>query len=63
MFLQANHVKAFYSSTRHPTLASGLRAAVELGGLGKLSPNMALLGFQEHWWISRARAEEYVQVI
>ena len=45
-WLDRNHVKAFYAVTRNRTLARGAQNAVELSGLGKLSPNMMMLGFR-----------------
>ncbi len=60
--IKANHVKAFYCVTQSPTLSLGIRAAVELCGLGKLRPNMVLMGFLERWWMYPDRAEEYFQV-
>ena len=45
-WLDRNHVKAFYAVTRNRTLARGAQNAVELSGLGKLIPNMMMLGFR-----------------
>ena len=45
-WLDRSHVKAFYAVTRNRTLARGAQNAVELSGLGKLSPNMMMLGFR-----------------
>ena len=44
-WLKTNHIKAFYSVTATEKLSEGARMAIELCGLGKLSPNMLLLGF------------------
>jgi solute carrier family 12 sodium/potassium/chloride transporter 2 len=45
-WLKINHIKAFYAVTTNQSLAEGTRAAIDLSGLGKLCPNMVLLGFQ-----------------
>ena len=44
-WLQMNHIKAFYAVTSNRKLAEGAQAAIDFCGLGKLSPNMVLLGF------------------
>ncbi len=36
---------------------------MEIAGLGKLSPNMMMIGFQEKWWACPEDAEEYVKTI
>ena len=48
-WLDSNHIKGFYAVTRSQSLAGGAQNAVELTGLGKLSPNMMLLGFR--YWL------------
>ncbi len=36
---------------------------MEIGGLGKLSPNMMLIGFQEKWSSCPEGASHYVQTL
>lgn len=36
---------------------------MEIGGLGKLSPNMMLIGFQEKWSSCSEGASQYVQTL
>lgn len=43
-WLQINHIKAFYAVTSHQKISGGVQAAIDFCGLGKLSPNMLLLG-------------------
>ena len=62
-WLRENRIKAFYSLTRNASFCEGVRTAIELSGLGKLSPNMMLIGFQEHWWMYPRYAEEYFQTL
>ena len=62
-WLTKNHIKAFYSLTRNSSFCDGVRSAIELSGLGKLSPNMMLIGFEEHWWLYPDYADEYVQTL
>ena len=49
-WLQINHIKAFYAVNANHKLAEGVQAAMDFCGLGKLSPNMVLLGFLEKWY-------------
>jgi hypothetical protein len=36
---------------------------MEMAGLGKLSPNMMMIGFQEKWWACPDDAEEYYKTL
>ena len=54
-----NRIKAFYAVTRNAALSDGARSAVELSGLGKLSPNMMLIGFCQKWRENPERLREY----
>ena len=53
-------VKAFHAVTRNSSFLEGVRAAIELQGLGKLSPNMLMLGFKEDWREDLEEAEQYL---
>ena len=62
-WLDSNHIKAFYSVARSSSQARGAQNAVELSGLGKLSPNMMLVGFRESWTEDKGRTEDYFQTL
>jgi len=62
-WLIANKIKAFHALTRNESFSDGVRSAIELQGLGKLSPNMMLCGFKENWKTSVADAEQYFDAI
>ena len=62
-WLNDNHIKAFYALTRNPSFSQGAKVAIELSGLGKLSPNMMLIGFHEHWASNLMDAEEYFKAL
>ena len=68
-WLNDNHIKAFYALTRNPSFSQGAKVAIELSGLGKLSPNLMLIGFHEHWMHEQPNddgygdAEEYYKTI
>jgi len=48
-WFKENKVKAFYSVLRSTDFDSGGRAALEMSGLGKLRPNLLLIGFKSDW--------------
>ena len=62
-WLSQNHIKAFYSLTRSHSFSDGVRVAVELNGLGKLSPNMLLIGFKNDWKDDLEECEDYYKAL
>lgn len=62
-WMQNNHVKAFYSVVRHKNFSDGARVGLELSGLGKLRPNMVLLGYKDDWRSCPKEAKEFYQVL
>jgi solute carrier family 12 sodium/potassium/chloride transporter 2 len=62
-WLTENKIKAFHTIARNDSFSEGVRATLELHGLGKLSPNMVMLGFKEDWNIFPNDAEEYFKVL
>lgn len=58
-WLKQNKIKAFYHVTRASSLAHGIRQAMELCGLGKMSPNMLLFGFKTKWLADLKDTEAY----
>ena len=62
-WLQINHIKAFYAVNSNHKLAEGVQAAMDFCGLGKLSPNMVLLGFLEKWYKDENDYEDYFNTL
>lgn len=58
-----NKIKAFHALTRNESFSDGVRSAIELQGLGKLSPNMMLCGFKENWKTFMNDAVEYYDAV
>ena len=58
-----NKIKAFHTVTRNNKFSEGVRSAIELHGLGKLSPNMVMIGFKENWRTVPAETEEYFNAL
>lgn len=63
LWLTENKIKAFHTVSRHTDFSEGVRATLELNGLGKLSPNMMMIGFKENWRMFPVEAEEYYKAI
>ena len=62
-WLLSNKIKAFHGITRNNSFSEGVRVALELQGLSKLSPNMVLVGFKENWREDEAGSREYYQAV
>lgn len=48
-WLEKRKVKGFYVPVAHPNLRDGVQCLLQVAGLGKLKPNVVLLGFKHNW--------------
>lgn len=48
-WLKANKKKAFYMPFANQNIRSGAQHLLQLSGLGKLKPNILLIGFKNDW--------------
>ncbi|CAJ0960951.1 unnamed protein product, partial [Mesorhabditis belari] len=48
-WLKKKKVKAFYTSIASPSLRDGVRSLYQTAGLGRLRPNIVILGFKANW--------------
>lgn len=48
-FFSTRKIKAFYSILEEDTLSRGARSLMQATGVGKLKPNMAMLGYMNNW--------------
>ena len=62
-WLNKNHVKAFYSVSRHASFVDGARISMELSGIGKMKPNMLLVGFKENWHATPGQSKDYYRIL
>ena len=62
-WLTENKIKAFHGITRNNSFSEGVRSALELHGLSKLSPNMILVGFKENWHQNPLETQDYYQAL
>ncbi|VBB33264.1 unnamed protein product, partial [Acanthocheilonema viteae] len=48
-WLRKRHVKSFYVSVASPSLRTGAQTLLQVTGLGKLKPNILIIGFKKNW--------------
>ena len=57
-------LKAFYSMVDGPTLSQGANALMQSCGVGRLSPNILLLGYKSNWnTCDRDEVRDYFSVL
>ncbi|VDK47182.1 unnamed protein product [Cylicostephanus goldi] len=49
-WLRKRHVKAFYTAVANVSLRAGAQSLLQVCGLGKLRPNIILIGFKSNWY-------------
>jgi solute carrier family 12 sodium/potassium/chloride transporter 2 len=62
-WLRRNRIRAFAAATCSSSVSDGIRPALELVGLGGLTPNTVLMGFKSKWAESPDRGEEFYRVV
>ena len=55
--------QGFYTVTESNTFEEGAKSCLTLAGLGKLSPNMILMGFKADWTEDLELTREYFSVL
>ena len=56
-------IKGFYTVTENTNFEQGAKSCLTLAGLGKLAPNMLLMGFKTDWADDLDSAKEYFSVL
>ena len=62
-WLKENRVPGFYSVTQNFSLKEGTWNLMTLTGLGKLSPNMVLMGFKNNWKDDLDSLDGYLEIL
>merc|ERR1711963_288020 len=62
-WLNDKKIKGFYTVTESNSFEEGAKSCLTLAGLGKLSPNMVLIGFKADWMTNLLAAEQYFGVL
>ena len=55
--------QGFYTVTESNSFEEGGKSCLTLAGLGKLSPNMLLIGFKSNWAEDLERTRQYFNVL
>ena len=62
-WLKDHQISGYYSVAQNKSLSVGAKSVMTISGLGKLSPNMVLLGFKNNWRADLAGLEDYIDVM
>uniref|UniRef100_A0A6I8N2S8 Solute carrier family 12 member 3 n=1 Tax=Ornithorhynchus anatinus TaxID=9258 RepID=A0A6I8N2S8_ORNAN len=63
-WLNSRKIRSFYTVISAPTLRAGAQSLMQVSGLGRLKPNVLVLGYKHDWQEEPSGAvEEYVGVI
>ncbi|KAL3078264.1 hypothetical protein niasHS_012151 [Heterodera schachtii] len=57
------HMKAFAVTVANPNLRSGVQSLLQIAGLGKLRPNIILMGYKSNWTQANANVEKGLEEI
>lgn len=63
MWLKDHNVNSFYTVAQSSTFDEGARNCMSMAGLGKLSPNMILMGFKSDWKEDLGGLDQYLNAI
>ncbi len=63
-YLRIRKIKGFSTQIDNASLQSGVKAMLSLAGLGKMRPNILLLGYKNDWRnCNQQSLEEYLSTI
>ena len=63
MWLKDHQIKGFYLANQSSTFEEGAKNCFTMAGLGKLSPNLVMMGFKSDWKSNLALTNEYLNAI
>ena len=61
-WMKKSKINGFYNVLQNQSFEDGALACLSLSGLGKLAPNMLLMGFKTNWSTEPERAIQYLNV-
>ena len=62
-WLNQQRIKSFYHIVEDLNLEKGASAMMQTSGVGKLAPNVVLMGYKAQWSNCGAELEEYFNVL
>jgi len=63
LWLKDHKVGGFYSVVQHHDFETGTKALMSIAGVGKMSPNMVMLGFKKDWRTDMDGLEKYMNTL
>jgi len=62
-WLRDHNIKGYYAVAQNKDLSAGAKSQMTIAGLGKLSPNMVMMGFKANWKQDLAGLNEYIEIM
>lgn len=62
-WLKDQNIKAFFTAVPNKSLEAGANSIMTAGGLGKLVPNMVLMGYKNNWLDDLGNLDSYFNII
>jgi len=62
-WLKDHNIKGYYSVAQNKELNVGAKSCMTIAGLGKLSPNMVMMGFKANWRDDLVGLNDYLEVM
>ena len=63
MWMKDHNIRGFYLANQSATFEEGAKNCITMAGLGKLSPNLLLVGFSSKWRQNISMNIEYVNTL
>jgi len=62
-WLKDHEIAGYYSFVQNKSLGTGAKMCMSISGLGKLSPNLVLIGFKNNWKQDLGELKDYMEVM
>lgn len=62
-WLKDHQIAGYYSFVQHASISGGAKMCMSIAGLGKLSPNLVLVGFKNNWKQDLEGLKDYIDVM
>merc|ERR1711983_278840 len=62
-WMKDHQISGYYSFVQSSTISVGAKMCMSIAGLGKLSPNLVLLGFKNNWRQDLDGLKDYVDIL
>jgi len=62
-WLKDHNIKGYYTVAQTKDLSAGAKSCMTMTGLGKMSPNLIMMGFKSNWKQDLAGLNDYVEIM